>query len=239
MTRTRRIEVCCTSMADVISARDGGACRVELCSAISEGGLTPSAGMIAGAVRERGDMRVNVLIRPRGGNFVYDSREVAVMEADIEAAKAAGADGVVIGALTPDGEIDMEAMRRLMPHCENMDVTFHRAFDECACPGRALEQIISLGIPRLLTSGGKQTALEGADTLRGLVRQADGRITIMPGAGISPDNIARIEQVTGAPEYHSTCTDKSRPLPCASPMFGTASHPTSAAIVAALVDKHC
>ena len=233
--RTRQVEVCCTSMADVIAARDGGAVRVELCSGIEVGGLTPSAGLIVGAVREKGMMRVNVLIRPRGGDFVYSTRELAVMEADIEAAKAAGADGVVTGALTPRGDIDIAAMRRLLKHCEGLDITFHRAFDECRDPASALEEIIELGIPRLLTSGTKATAAEGTDIIAALVRQANGRIAVMPGSGINPQNIAQVETLTGAPEYHSTCTDKATPPPCASPLFGTAPRPTSAEIVSRIV----
>lgn len=232
---TRQIEVCCTSMADVIAARDGGAVRVELCSGIEVGGLTPSAGLVVGAVREKGMMRVNVLIRPRAGDFVYSTRELAVMEADIEAAKAAGADGVVTGALTPRGDVDIAAMHRLLKHCKGLDVTFHRAFDECRDPASSLEQIIGLGIPRLLTSGTEATAAEGADIIAALVRQAAGRIAIMPGSGINPQNIAQVEALTGAPEYHSTCTDKSRPLPCASRLFGTAPRPTSAEIVSRIV----
>lgn len=235
--KSRRIEVCCTSMADVISARDGGAVRVELCSAIEVGGLTPSAGLIVGAVRERGMMRINVLIRPRGGDFIYTTRELAVMEADIEAAKAAGADGVVIGALTPDGAVDMTAMRRLLAHCQGMDVTFHRAFDDCADPRLALEQVIELGIPRLLTSGCRPTAPEGARIIAGLIRQAAGRIVIMPGSGVTPADITELEAITGATEFHSTATDKTIPLPCHSPLFGTASRPSSPSIVSLLVNS--
>ena len=218
---TRRIEVCCGSMADVLTARSAGAIRVELCSAIEVGGLTPSAGLIAGAVRERSAMAVNVLIRPRGGDFVYSDREIAVMEADIEAAKAAGAQGVVIGAMTPSGDVDMK--------------TIHRAFDVCASPSDALEQIIALGIPRLLTSGREPTALEGAPLIAELIRQAAGRIRIMPGAGINPANIAEIESITGAKEFHSTCTDKSLSAPCRAPLFGCAARPADFQTVKYLV----
>lgn len=232
---TRRIEVCCGSIADVLTARSAGAIRVELCSAIEVGGLTPSAGLIAGAVRERSAMAVNVLIRPRGGDFVYSDREIAVMEADIEAAKAAGAQGVVIGAMTPSGDVDMKTMRRLLAHCEDMDVTFHRAFDVCASPSDALEQIIALGIPRLLTSGREPTALEGAPLIAELIRQTAGRIRIMPGAGINPANIAEIESITGAKEFHSTCTDKSLSAPCRAPLFGCAARPADFQTVKYLV----
>lgn len=229
------LEVCCTSMADVISARDGGATRVELCSAISEGGLTPSAGLIAGAVRERGHLKINVLIRPRSGNFIYSTREIAVMEADIAAARAAGADGVVIGALTPDSEVDAVTIKRLLNFCDGMDVTFHRAFDEVQEPRKALEQLIELGIPRLLTSGCAVSAYEGKELIGELVKQAAGRISIMPGAGINPSNIREIAEVTGASEFHSTCTDKTEPLTGLSELFGSAPRPTSAAIVEKIV----
>lgn len=222
-------------MADVIAARDGGASRVELCSGISTGGLTPSAGLIVGAVREKGEMRINVLIRPRPGHFVYTTRELAVMEADIEAAKAAGADGVVIGALTADGQVDMVAMRRLLSHCQGLDVTFHRAFDECEDPLRALEQIEELGIRRLLTSGCRPTAYEGRGLIGELVRHASQEFVVMPGSGINSGNIAEIEAATGAREFHSTSTDKSVAPPCASDMFGTADYPTSARVVSELV----
>lgn len=230
----RKIEVCCCTMHDVIAARDGGACRVELCSALESGGLTPSAGLIVGAVRERSQMAVNVLVRPRGGDFVYNTRELAVMEADIEAVRAAGAQGVVIGALTAAGEIDVPAMERLLSHCEGLDVTFHRAFDECADPSAALEQLISLGIPRLLTSGCQPDALKGAPLIADLVKQAANRIIIMPGAGINANNISEIERITGAEEFHSTCTDKSVKPPHTSPLFGSATRPTDSRILAAL-----
>lgn len=231
----RFIEVCCGDMAGVISARDGGARRLELCTGIALGGITPSAGLIAGAVRERGEMQVNVLIRPRQGDFCYTTRELSVMEADIETAKAAGADGVVIGALTPAGEVDIPAMRCLLAHCDGLSVTFHRAFDVVASPSDALEQIIDLGIDRLLTSGCRATALEGVDLIAKLQEQARGRIIIMPGAGITPANIAEIERRSGCSEFHSTSTDKSQPAPPDSPLFGPTHRPVSAATVHALV----
>lgn len=233
----RRIEVCCGCMEDVIAARDGGAVRVELCSALGVGGVTPSAGLIVGAVRERGDMKIHVLIRPREGDFVYTSREVAVMEADIEAAKTAGADGVAIGALKADGTVDEEAMRRLLGHCAGISVTFHRAFDECADPLATLETLIGYGVDRVLTSGCRESAAEGAEFIRRLVDAAAGRIIIMPGAGISPANIAWIEQMTGAPEFHGTASDKHEPQR-ASRLFGLTPRHTSDAIVRQLVESH-
>ncbi|MCM1224725.1 MAG: hypothetical protein NC548_60780, partial [Lachnospiraceae bacterium] len=180
-------------------------------------------------------MAVNVLIRPRGGDFVYDTRELAVMEADIEAVKTAGAQGVVIGALTAAGDIDMPAMKRLLKHCDGLDVTFHRAFDVCANPMEALEKIIELGIPRLLTSGGKATAFEGLPLICELTKQAAGRISIMPGSGVTPLNIDAIEAASGVEEFHSTCTDKSLPCPHEDSLFGCAARSVSSAIVSKLV----
>jgi len=224
-------------MSDVITARDNGAFRVELCSAIGVGGLTPSAAMIAGAVRECGPMRVHVLIRPRGGDFVYTSRELAVMEADIVAARAAGAHGVVIGALTRDGAVDTVAMRRLLGRCGGMDVTFHRAFDEVDDPVRALSDIADLGVRRILTSGMEATAMEGAATIARLVKAAPRGFVIMPGSGVTPANIAELEAVTGAAEFHSTCTDKSAGYPCQSRLFSHADRPVSPEIVRTLVNQ--
>lgn len=231
----RKMEICCGSVEDVRAAHFGGAVRVELCSALDLGGVTPSAGLIVGAIREKGPMKVNVLIRPRQGDFVYSPDEVSVMEADIAAARVAGADGVVIGALSSDGNLDIPALRRLLKAAEGMDVTFHRAFDECVDPSGALEQLIELGIPRLLTSGCAPSALEGLPLIASLVEQAAGRISIMPGAGINPRNIKEIEARSGAWEFHSTATDKQM-SPRASALFGPLPRATETEIVRALVD---
>lgn len=204
----RRIEVCCVSAGDVLEARKGGAVRVELCTAISSGGVTPSIGLVRNAVcAADGGLLVNVLIRPREGGFCYDEHEILTMLEDIEACRNAGADGVVIGALTPEGDIDLAACRRLMDAASGMNVTFHRAFDVCREPQKALEQIIELGCDHLLTSGQRPAALEGAALISELVRQSAGRITIMPGSGVNPDNIAEIESLTLASEFHSTARD--------------------------------
>ena len=210
----RKIEVCCTSVADVQESFYGGAIRVELCSAISCGGVTPSSGLISEAVKTSMSLsaeqnnsdriRVNVLIRPREGNFCYNASEVRTMLSDIANCREMGVDGVVIGALTLDGDIDLDICERLVESAEGMSVTFHRAFDLCRNPQQALEQIISLGCDRLLTSGQKPKALEGSELISRLVRQADGRIIVMPGSGINPHNIAEIARITGADEFHST-----------------------------------
>ena len=197
-----KLEVCCTDMQSVRAAVEGGAHRVELCQALGLDGLTPSAGMIEQAVSM--GIHVQVLIRPREGDFVYDRDEVLCMQRDIRHARELGAGGVVIGALRPDGSIDEETTRRLVDEAEGMSITFHRAFDVCARPEEALEQIISLGCHRLLTSGQAATAEQGIPMLRGLVEQADGRIIIMPGAGVNPQNASRILSETGAYEIHGS-----------------------------------
>ena len=189
-------------MQSVRAAKEGGANRVELCQALGLDGLTPSAGMIATAAGM--GIPVQVLIRPREGDFVYDKDEVLCMLRDIRHARQLGVNGVVIGALQADGSIDEEAVRLLVEEAEGMSITFHRAFDVCACPEEALEQIISLGCHRLLTSGQAATAEQGIPLLKRLVEQAAGRISIMPGAGVNPQNASRILAETGASEIHGS-----------------------------------
>ena len=206
MDKERKIEICCGDVESVIAACKGGADRIELCSALSEGGITPSIGLIKKAVsicRSHG-VRTHVLIRPRSGDFVYSDDEVEVMCNDIIAARLSGADGVVIGTLNPDGSIDMKAMEKLMHAAKGVSVTFHRAFDVCADPDEALEQIIALGCERILTSGCMPSAEEGIDNLKRFVDKARGRIIILAGAGITPDNAAKIAQQTGVCELHGS-----------------------------------
>lgn len=214
------MEVCCAGLEDVKTARWGGASRVELCSALEIGGVTPSPGLMAAAVREREQMKVMVLIRPRGGNFVYSREEVAVMEADIAAARAAGADGVVIGALTPSGEIDLPVIARLLAAAGDMEVTFHRAFDEVADPLASLDTLMECGIERVLTSGGEPTAWQGRSLLASLVEHSGGRIAIMPGSGVNARNIRLLRQATGAREFHSSCRGQAAESTPASRLFG-------------------
>jgi len=211
------LEVCAGDLQSVENAAAGGADRVELCMCLDEGGVTPSAGLIREALKT-GGVRVHVLIRPREGDFVYSPSEVEAMAEDIRVAARCGAHGVVIGALTAGGEIDMDTCRRLADAAGEMDVTFHRAFDRCADSSRALEQVISLGCTRLLTSGCAQSAVEGAATLAALNRQAGGRIIIMAGAGVNPSNAADIVRLTGVRELHASartvadgaCPDKNQ-----------------------------
>lgn len=201
------LEICAGSVESVVTAQRGGAARVELCAALEIGGITPSAGLIAEARKIEGIM-LNVLIRPRGGDFLYNAYETECMIEDIRTCKAIGADGVVIGALTPDGDIDTALCSRLITAADGMSVTFHRAFDMCREPQKALEEIIALGCHRLLTSGQAPTAEEGTELLRQLVTQADGRIVIMPGCGVTSLNAAKILQATKATEIHASARRK-------------------------------
>ena len=211
----RKIEICCTSVADALEAEKGGAIRIELCTAISSGGVTPSFGLVKEAVSAVGGAEgidVNVLIRASEGNFCYSSSQIKVMTEDIRLCRQLGADGVVIGALTPDGKIDIDACKEMVEAAGDMSITFHRAFDACINPFEALEQIICLGCDRILTSGQKPTATEGAGLLSELVRKADGRIIIMPGSGVNPANISELERITRASEFHSTARKPVRDL---------------------------
>lgn len=200
----RKIEVCSTSLFDAREAEAGGAIRIELCSAITCGGVTPSHGLIESVMEANLNLDVNVLIRAREGGFCYTQSEIDAMCKDIEFCRKAGVHGVVIGALTADGDIDIEACQRMMEAAGDLSVTFHRAFDICCDPFVALEQIITLGCDRLLTSGQQASAEQGAELIAELVKRAAGRIIIMPGAGINPRNITTIEQKTAATEFHST-----------------------------------
>ena len=181
---------------------EGGAHRVELCEALEVDGLTPSAEMMAEAIGL--GIPVQVLIRPRQGDFVYDEAEVQSMLEGIRLAKRLGANGVVIGALKPDGSIDEETVRRLAAEAKGLSITFHRAFDVCAHPMEALEQIIALGCHRLLTSGQAPTAEQGIPLIKRLVGQAAGRLSIMPGSGVNPGNARLILSETGAREIHGS-----------------------------------
>lgn len=196
-----KIEICTNSVTSCLQAQKGGAYRVELCAGIPEGGTTPSYGEIAVA-RELLDIKLNIIIRPRGGDFLYSDVEHQTMLHDIRMAKKLGVDGVVIGCLTTDGRIDMQRNKELIQAAQGMSVTFHRAFDMCKNPFEALEQIISLGCDSILSSGQQPTAMEGVTLLSELTAKADGRITIMPGSGVNESNIAAIAQKTKATEFH-------------------------------------
>ena len=196
-----RIEICVDSAAGAFAAQRGGADRVELCDNLLEGGTTPSAGTIK--VARRGlKIGLQVIIRPRGGDFLYEESELEVMREDIRIAKDLGANGVVIGCLTADGEIDQGLTQELIALARPLNVTFHRAFDMCRDPHQGLEQLIALGVDRVLTSGQEASCLEGLEVIAALQKQAAGRIIVMPGGGITPRNIRRIVEGTGVSEVH-------------------------------------
>lgn len=197
-----KLEVCCGDMQSVLAAKEGGADRIELCQALEVDGLTPSAEMMAKAIGL--GIPVQVLIRPREGDFVYDEAEVETMLKEIRLAKRLGANGVVIGALKSDGSIDEETIRRLVSEATGLSITFHRAFDVCSQPAEALEQIVSLGCHRLLTSGQAPSAEQGIPLIKRLVEQSGGRLIIMPGAGVNQENARRILSETGAHEIHGS-----------------------------------
>lgn len=202
MSQRSKIEICANSVESAVKAQEGGAYRVELCAGIPEGGTTPSFGDIRMARQLLQKTKLHVIIRPRGGDFLYSHLELEIMLHDIKVARQLGADGVVFGCLTSDGNVDIPAMKMLMNAVGNMDVTFHRAFDMCKNPQEALEQIIELGCSRILTSGQEADAFKGIPLLKELVKQADGRIIIMPGCGVNPNNIRRIAEETGTSEFH-------------------------------------
>jgi len=197
-----KLEVCCADLQSVKAAIEGGAHRIELCRSLEVDGLTPSKEMMESAISL--GIPVQVLIRPREGDFVYNEEEVQSMIRDIRLAKQLGANGVVIGALKEDGTIDEETIRRLVDEAKGLSITFHRAFDVCSQPLVALEKIISLGCNRLLTSGQASTAEQGIPLLKQLVEQSAGRLIIMPGAGVNKDNARRILSETGAHEIHGS-----------------------------------
>ncbi|MBE9609221.1 copper homeostasis protein CutC [Chitinilyticum piscinae] len=197
------LEICAGSVTSCLAAQEGGAHRVEFCDNLLEGGTTPSYGQLAVA-RDRLWITLNVIIRPRGGDFLYTDLEFEVMERDVLACKKLGVDGVVIGILTADGEIDVPRCRRLVELAAPMQVTFHRAFDVARNPERALEDIIALGCNRLLSSGQAASALEGAALLRQLQHQAGERLRVMPGSGVRGSNIADLVRLTGCREFHSS-----------------------------------
>ena len=199
----RFVECCCTGLEEAMEAVAGGASRIELCERLDIGGVTPSRELLE-EVLECCPLPVNVLIRPRGGDFVFSSAEEAQMMESIAMCKALNVNGVVIGALLPDGNVDVDMMGRLIMAARPLSVTFHRAFDCCAGPFEALDEIISLGCDRLLTSGLEDSAYDGRYLIAELVERASGRLVVMPGGGVRPSNIDVLEQVTCAMEFHGS-----------------------------------
>jgi copper homeostasis protein len=199
-----RFEVCVESAESCAFAEEAGADRVELCSALLEGGLTPSVGLVRLARRLAPKIGIMAMVRPRGGDFCYSDTEFEVMAEDIRAVLEAGADGAVLGLLKPDGTVDEERTRRLVELAAPKPVTFHRAFDMAVDPFGALEAIIRTGCTRVLSSGQEATALEGASLLAEIVRRAGDRLTVMVGGGVREHNISQLVETTGADEYHFT-----------------------------------
>ena len=228
------LEVCCGNLESVDAAVAGGARRIELCADLELDGLTPPMAWLRAVKEKYPDLTVHVLIRPRDGDFVYSPEEAELMALQIESALTFGADGIVVGCLTDDGDVDIPLMEQLVSvinsfnlaaeldhsdlcHAANdshffpgparrVSITFHRAFDRCHHPFKALEQIIDLGCDRILTSGQAPTAEEGADLLRRLRRRAKGRILILPGGGVTPENAASILERTGCTEIHASAS---------------------------------
>lgn len=196
------VEVCANGVESCIAAQEGGADRVELCAGIPEGGTTPSYGEIKVARRVLTTTRLHVIIRPRGGDFLYSDLEVERMAADIAACRDLGVDGVVFGCLNADGTFDVEKNRYLTECSKGMSVTCHRAFDRAANPEEALETLIDLGFDRILTSGQQPKAIQGAHLLAQLNRQAAGRIILMAGSGVTEQNIRELQEITRLHEFH-------------------------------------
>src|SRR2546430_2320968 len=190
------VEACVDAIDAAQEAEKGGAGRIELCGELLQGGVTPSAGLI-GAVKERVEIPLFVLVRPRTGDFLYTADERDVMLRDVALAKSLDADGVVIGALTAEGDVDVETTQALIAAARPMQVTFHRAFDFARDPDSAMDALMKLGVDRVLTSGGATTALEGAASLKRLAHRAGGVVTILAGGSITASNVAEIVRLSG------------------------------------------
>lgn len=199
------LEVCVDSPASVRAAVEGGAHRLELCSNLLEGGTTPGPGLVDFALQQR-PVDLMMMVRPRGGDFLYDEDEFETMKHDISFAHGKNLQGVVFGILTPDAEVDQDRTAELVKLAGAMEVTFHRAFDMTTDPRAALETLIDVGVTRVLTSGQCTTAFEGRHLIRELVEQAVGRIEILPGSGIDPDNAGELVAYTGADQIHGSAS---------------------------------
>lgn len=198
-----KLEIIGFNIESCIAAQQAGAHRIELCDNPSEGGTTPSYGFIK-AAREKLFIELYVMIRPRGGDFMYSDDEFKIMKADVEMCKELGCNGIVIGLLKKDGSVDKERCKELVGLAYPLGVTFHRAFDRAKEPIHALEDIIEIGCERILTSGQQPKAVDGTQIIKELILQADDRISIMPGSGVNAENIISIAESTGATEFHSS-----------------------------------
>lgn len=209
MSSNLTFEICVDSVESAITAQNGGADRVELCDNLFEGGTTPSVGAIETA-RRLVDIKLHVIIRPRGGDFLYSDTEFATMKRDVEMAKELGVNGIVMGILNADGSIDIERSTELTTLARPMSVTFHRAFDACREPSQALEDLVEIGIDRILTSGQQPTAIAGVKLIESLVEQAEGRISIMACGSLDVQNIADVVRNTGVHEVHFTAFEQAQ-----------------------------
>jgi copper homeostasis protein len=198
-----KLEICTDDIQSAIDAKAAGANRIELCDNLIEGGTTPGHGSIATARAKLGP-GLHVIIRPRGGDFLYTDLEYEIMKQDIGFCRSCRVDGIVTGILKPDGSIDTDRTRELAGLASPMQVTFHRAFDMCSDPVKSLEDVIATGAQRLLTSGQEDNAANGAALLRKLVELSGERIIIMPGSGLTESNIEAVARLTGAMEFHLT-----------------------------------
>lgn len=198
----RILEVCCYSVESALKAESFGAHRIELCDNFSEGGTTPSFASISYAL-EHLEIPINVMIRPRGGDFLYSDVDYEIIKTEVAQVKKMGVNGVVLGFLRSNGEIDLRRTKEIVDLAGNLETTFHRAFDMCKNPKEALEQLIEIGVTRILTSGARKNVASGQTLLAELVAQAKGRIVVMPGCGLSPDNIKALINKTDATEYHT------------------------------------
>lgn len=200
-----KLEIIGFNIESCIAAQEAGASRIELCDNPTEGGTTPSYGFIK-AAREKLSIDLYVMIRPRGGDFLYSDAEFEIMMQDIGMCKNLGCDGVVLGILTPGGNVDKKRCRQLIEYAYPLGVTFHRAFDRAKDPLQSMEDVIEIGCERILTSGLRLKAIDGIALLKKLIQQADDRIIIMPGSGVNADNIMQIAESTGAVEFHSSAS---------------------------------
>ncbi len=203
-----QLEICAASYESALNAMVGGADRIELCSALSVGGLTPSSGLINQVIRNL-SVPAHILIRPREGNFTYTNDEKKIILYDINEAENQGAAGIVVGALTNENLIDVDFMHEISIRAKNMHCTFHRAFDLIENKTEGLEQLINLGFTRILTSGGYKKAWEGRFVVKELVQYASGRIEIMPGSGINVENLEELITITGSSSVHSSAMGSS------------------------------
>lgn len=200
-----KLEIIGFNIESCITAQDAGAHRIELCDNPSEGGTTPSYGFIK-AAREKLFIELYVMIRPRGGDFLYSDDEFEIMKKDIELCKQSGCDGIVLGMLTPDGYVDKKRCCQLVNYAYPLGVTFHRAFDRTKDPFQSMKDIIEIGFERILTSGLQPKAFDGIEIIKQLILQADDQIIIMPGSGVNSQNITSLAESTGAVEFHSSAS---------------------------------